>query len=61
MLALIPALQDPASEVCSSAALALGAYGPAAAAAVPDLSAALSHPDEDVRRAASAALECIVH
>jgi hypothetical protein len=60
VLALIPALHDPVADVCSSAALALGAYGPAASAAAPELQAVLSHPDADVRDAASAALECIV-
>lgn len=60
VLALIPALHDPVADVCSSAALALGAYGSAASAAAADLQAALSHPEADVREAASAALECIV-
>jgi len=60
VLALIPALHDPAADVCSSAALALGAYGPVAAPAAADLQAALSHSDADVREAATAALGCIV-
>lgn len=59
ILALIPVLQDEQAVVCSSAALALGAYGPQALDAVPALQAALSHPDVDVRDAATAALACI--
>lgn len=57
--ALIPVLRDADADVCSSAALALGAFGTAAAAAAPELEAALSHPDADVRDSAAAALECI--
>jgi hypothetical protein len=60
VLALIPVLHDPDADVCSSAALALGAYGATASVAAPELQAALSHPDPGVREAAAAALECIV-
>lgn len=58
--ALIPVLADPEADVSSSAALALGAFGPDAQPAVPDLQAVLSHPNSDVRDAAATALACIV-
>jgi HEAT repeat protein len=60
ILALTPALSDAETDVCSSAALALGAYGARAQGAVPELQDALSNPSADVREAAAAALDCIV-
>jgi HEAT repeat protein len=60
VLALIPVLHDAEPDVSSSAALALGAYGSNARLAVPDLQTNLTHPDADVRDAATAALACIV-
>lgn len=60
ILALTPALSDAETDVCSSAALALGAYGARAQGAIPELQHALSNPSADVREAAAAALDCIV-
>lgn len=57
--ALIPLLHDAEADVAASAALTLGAYGPAAKTAEPDLQKLLNHSEQDVREAASAALACI--
>ncbi|MBL8848115.1 MAG: HEAT repeat domain-containing protein [Planctomycetaceae bacterium] len=59
ILALTPLLTDDSPDVCSAAALALGAYGANAHQAVPALQGALGHADGDVRDAAAAALDCI--
>jgi HEAT repeat protein len=53
---LIKALDDEAAEVRRGAAMALGEYGPLAAAAMPALRKAARDPDEDVQREAGRAL-----
>ncbi|MBN9523141.1 HEAT repeat domain-containing protein, partial [bacterium] len=58
--ALTKQLQNTDPSYRLRAAKALGALGPAARFAVPDLTAALRDADADVRRAAVAALQLIV-
>jgi len=57
--ALTDALQDREPQVSSAAALSLGGFGVAAQSAIPSLEVAKAHPDQDVREAADAALDCI--
>ncbi len=57
--ALVTALQDADPEVRSAAALSLGGFGPAAAAAIPELQRRATLDSPTVREAAQTALACI--
>jgi HEAT repeat protein len=56
---LIKALDDSESDVRAAAALTLGAYGPSAKTALPELVRLVHDENEDTARAAGIALQCI--